>query len=221
HLDEGMPRMQATFTGAREIGFTIVSITASLVAVFVPVVFAGGMLGAFFREFTLTLIAAIVVSMVVSLTLTPALCGQFLRPHDEGAHDTRLARILDRFHAGMLRIYTRALDFSPRHALLLAVTPLLLIVATFFLAGPVSKGSFPAQATGLIWGRASAGATVSFADMVERQRRITDMFLSDPAVKVVGTRLGSSRRGSSAQFNIQLKTLAEGRREPTSLVLSR
>jgi multidrug efflux pump len=222
HLDEGMPRMQATFTGAREIGFTIVSITASLVAVFVPVVFAGGMLGAFFREFTLTLIAAIVVSMVVSLTLTPALCGRFLQPHTAPAHPSRLGRFLDRAHAGMLGIYVRALDFSLRHALLLALTPLLLIVATFFLAGSVSKGSFPTQDTGLIWARASPGATVSFTELVERQRRLIDMFLADPAVKVVGSRVGSGRfSGSSASFNIQLKTRAEGRREPTSLVVTR
>ena len=224
HLDEGMPRLQATLTGAREIGFTIVSITASLIAVFVPVVFAGGMLGAFFREFTLTLIAAIVVSMVVSLTLTPALCGRFLQPHAQRADapPSRLGRWLDRMHAGMLRVYVRSLDFALRHALLLALTPLLLIVATFFLAGAVSKGSFPAQDTGLVWGRASAGATVSFADMVERQRRLTDMFLADPAVKVVGSRVGKGRfSGSNASFNIQLKTRAEGRREPTSLVVTR
>ena len=224
HLDEGMPRLQATLTGAREIGFTIVSITASLIAVFVPVVFAGGMLGAFFKEFTLTLIAAIVVSMVVSLTLTPALCGRFLQPHAHaaGGEPTRLGRWLDRMHAGMLRVYVRSLDFALRHALLLAVTPLLLIAATFFLAGAVSKGSFPAQDTGLIWGRASAGATVSFADMVERQRRLTDMFLADPAVKEVGSRVGKGRfSGSNASFNIQLKTRADGRREPTSLVVTR
>ena len=122
----------------------------------------------------------------------------------------------------MLRIYTRALDFSLRHALLLAITPLLLIVATFFLAGAVSKGSFPTQDTGLIWARASAGATVSFTDLVERQRRLIDMFLADPAVKEVGSRVGSGRfSGSSASFNIQLKTRAEGRREPTSLVVAR
>src|SRR5690606_23222709 len=81
HLDEGVPRKQAAMAGAREIGFTIVSITASLIAVFLPIIFAQGMIGAFFREFTLTLVAAIVVSAIVSLTLTPALCARFLQPH--------------------------------------------------------------------------------------------------------------------------------------------
>jgi multidrug efflux pump len=221
HLDEGLPRTQAAMAGAREIGFTIVSITASLIAVFLPIIFAQGMIGAFFREFTLTLVAAIVVSALVSLTLTPALCARFLQPHAEGARDTRINRLLDRMHDGMLRTYTVALDFSLRHALLLSLTPLLLIVATFYLGGAVSKGQFPEQDTGLIWGRASSAATVSFNEMSERQRRLSDMLLADPAVKMVGARLGSSRQGSSAQFNIELLTEKEGRQEPTNVVVAR
>ncbi|HBK47199.1 MAG TPA: acriflavin resistance protein, partial [Xanthomonadaceae bacterium] len=221
HLDEGMTRMQAALAGAREIGFTIVSITASLVAVFIPLLFASGMIGAFFREFTVTLVAAIVVSMLVSLTLTPALCSRFLSAHREPENPGRFGAWLDRVHAGMLRVYTVALDFSLRHALLLSLTPLLLIGATVMLAGAVKKGSFPPQDTGLIWGRASSSATVSFADMVERQRRITDMLMADPAVKIVGARLGSGRQGSSASFNIELKSRADGRRETTAQVLAR
>ena len=221
HLDAGMSRLEAATTGAREIGFTIVSITGSLIAVFIPVLFASGMLGAFFREFTVTLVAAIVVSALVSLTLTPALCARFLEPHEAHVRESRLNRALDAVHGGMLRVYTRALDFSLRHALLLAITPLLLIVATVFLVGAVKKGSFPPQDTGLIWGRANSSATVSFADMVQRQRRITDMLMADPAVKLVGVRLGSGRNGSSAQFNVELKTLDEGRRESTATVVAR
>ncbi|MBB4127432.1 multidrug efflux pump [Xanthomonas translucens] len=221
HLDEGMSRLDAALAGAREIGFTIVSITASLVAVFIPILFASGMIGVFFREFTVTLVAAICVSAVVSLTLTPALCSRFLSAHAEPERPGRFGAWLERVHAGMLRVYTVALDFSLRHALLLALTPLLLIAATVFLAGAVKKGSFPAQDTGLIWGRASSSATVSFADMVKRQRRITDMLMADPAVKIVGARLGSSRQGSSASFNIELKRRDEGRTETTAEVLTR
>jgi len=221
HLDEGMPRMQAALTGAREIGFTIVSITASLVAVFIPLLFASGMVGAFFREFTVTLVAAIVVSMIVSLTLTPALCSRFLSAHTEPDNPSRIGRFLDATHDRMLRVYTVCLDFSLRHALLLSLTPILLIVATVMLAGAVKKGSFPPQDTGLIWGRANSSATVSFEDMVNRQRRITDMLMADPAVKTVGVRLGSGRQGSSAQFNIELKTRKEGRRETTAQALAR
>lgn len=221
HLDEGMPRMQAALAGAREIGFTIVSITASLVAVFIPLLFASGMVGAFFREFTVTLVAAIVVSMIVSLTLTPALCSRFLSAHTEPDKPSRIGRFLDATHDRMLRVYTVCLDFSLRHALLLSLTPILLIVATVMLAGAVKKGSFPPQDTGLIWGRANSSATVSFEDMVNRQRRITDMLMADPAVKTVGVRLGSGRQGSSAQFNIELKTRKEGRRETTAQALAR
>ncbi|UXA71392.1 efflux RND transporter permease subunit [Xanthomonas prunicola] len=221
HLDEGMSRMEAALAGAREIGFTIVSITASLVAVFIPMLFASGMVGAFFREFTVTLVAAIVFSMLVSLTLTPALCSRFLSAHSELEKPSRFGAWLDRMHERMLRVYTVALDFSLRHALLLSLTPLLLIAATIFLGSAVKKGSFPAQDTGLIWGRANSSATVSFADMVSRQRRITDMLMADPAVKTVGARLGSGRQGSSASFNIQLKKRDEGRRDTTADVVAR
>ncbi len=220
HLDEGMSRLEASLAGAREIGFTIVSITASLVAVFIPLLFASG-IGKFFREFTVTLVVAICVSAVVSLTLTPALCSRFLSAHAEPEQPGRFGAWLERMHARMLSAYTWALDFSLRHALLLALTPLLLIAATVFLAGAVKKGSFPAQDTGLLWGHATSSATVSFADMIGRQQRIADMLTSDPAVKTVAARLGSSRQGSSASFNIELKRRDEGRTETTAEVLAR
>ncbi len=222
HIDAGMPRMQATLTGAHEIGFTIVSITASLIAVFIPLLFAGGVTGMFMHEFAVTLVAAIVVSATVSLTLTPALCGRFLGGHNVGLHSprppSRFARALDGFHAGLLRGYTRALDFSLRHALAFALTPLLLIVATFFLLNAVQTGLFPQQDTGLIWGRASSSATVSFA---ESKQRLTAMLLADPDVATVGSRLGSSRQGTSGSFNIDLKTRAQGRTDDTFAVLAR
>jgi multidrug efflux pump len=221
HLDEGKSRMEAAIAGSREIGFTIVSITASLIAVFIPILFAQGMIGAFFREFTVTLVAAIAVSAIISLTLTPTLCSRFLQPHDASRETSKLGRLIEAGHARMLRLYTVCLDFSLRHALLLSMTPLILIGLTMFLFTKVRSGSFPPQDTGLIWGRAQSSATVSFADMKKRQERITDMLLADPAVKVVGVRLGSGRQGSSAQFNVELKTHAEGRRQPTSVVLAR
>ncbi|WP_027484074.1 efflux RND transporter permease subunit [Rhodanobacter sp. OR87] len=223
HLDAGMTRLQATLAGAREIGFTIVSITASLIAVFIPLLFAGGVTGMFMHEFAVTLVAAIVVSALVSLTLTPALCGRFLGGHaaEQAAPPSRLARALDGFHAGMLRVYTRALDFSLRHALAFSLTPLALIVATFYLFGVVKAGLFPAQDTGLIWGRASSSATVSFGESRQRLERLTAMLMADPDVAAVGSRLGSSRQGTSGSFNIDLKTRAEGRTDDTFAVLAR
>jgi len=226
HIDDGMTRMQATLAGAREIGFTIVSITASLIAVFIPLLFAGGVTGMFMHEFSVTLVSAIVVSAMVSLTLTPALCGRFLSGHRQrGGREpmppSRIGAALDRFHAGMLRIYSRALNFSLRHALLFALTPLVLIVATFYLFGVVKTGLFPAQDTGLIWGRASSSATVSFAESKQRLQRLTEMLMADPDVATVGSRLGSSRQGTSGSFNINLKTHADGRKDDTFAVLAR
>ncbi len=220
HVDAGESRLAATLAGAREIGFTIVSITASLIAVFIPLLFAQGMIGMFFREFTVTLIAAIVVSAVVSLTLTPSLCGRFLKPFAE-ATPTRAGRALDAFHGGMLRTYRRSLEWTLARPWLLALTPLALIVATFFLFGAVKAGFFPPQDTGLIWARASAGSTLSFADMQQRQQRATAMLLADPAVEFVGASLGSGRRGTTGSFSIQLKPLGEGRSESTQVVLAR
>ncbi len=220
HIDAGKSRLQATLDGAREIGFTIVSITGSLIAVFIPLLFASGMLGSFFREFTVTLIAAIFVSAVVSLTLTPSLCGQFLnRQHRREV--SRAGRLLDRFHDGMARGYGRALDWTLRHPLFLALTPLVLIFVTVFLFGVVKAGFFPPQDTGLIWGRVTAGTTLSFADMKQRQERITDMILADPAVEFVGSRLGSRRGSASGSFSIQLKPLGQGRTRSTQQVLAR
>ena len=224
HIDDGMTRMQATLTGAKEIGFTIVSITASLIAVFIPLLFAGGITGMFMHEFAVTLVAAIVVSAAVSLTLTPALCGRFLSGHRvraQSAQQPATSHALDRFHAGMLRIYRKALDYSLRHALLFALTPLALIVATFYLFTVVKTGLFPQQDTGLIWGRANSSATVSFDESKQRLQRLTAMLMADPDVATVGSRLGSSRQGTSGSFNIDLKTRAQGRKDDTFTVLAR
>ena len=220
HIDQGVPTFQAALAGTREIGFTIVSITASLIAVFIPLLFAPGITGMFMHEFTVTLVAAIAMSALVSLTLTPSLCGLFLRGHGV-ARPSRIGRALDRFHAGMLRVYTRSLDFALRHALALSLTPLVLIAATYFLFGVVQSGLFPRQDTGLIWGRATASVTVSFQDAIDRQRTLTEMLLSDPDVKAVGSRLGTSRQGTSGSFNIELKTREEGRTDDTFAVLAR
>jgi multidrug efflux pump len=223
HLDEGKTRMQAALEGAREIGFTIVAITASLIAVFSPILFAPGMLGVFFREFTVTLVAAIFVSMVVSLTLTPALCGRFLRHHvQDEKGPSRLSRLLDGFHAGMLRVYTVTLDWTlHKHPKLMAWSPLLLLALTIFLFTKVSATNFPPQDSGLIWGRATGGTTMSFADLETRTRTLLQMIRSDPAVEYVGASIGTGRRGASGWFSIQLKSRDDGRRDSTQQVVAR
>jgi multidrug efflux pump len=221
HIDEGMTRLEATLAGAKEIGFTIVSITASLVAVFIPLLFMSGFSGLFMREFTVTLVAAIIMSALVSLTLTPSLCGRFLNGHVEPDKVSKLSQRLEKIQEGMLRVYVRALNFSLRHALLLSLTPLVLIGVTIFLFGVVKTGLFPAQDTGLVSGRATSSATVSFGETINRLDRLTQMILADPDVKAVSSRLGTSRTGTSGSFNIELRTRAEGRTDTTFDALAR
>jgi multidrug efflux pump len=222
HLDEGKPRLQAALEGAKEIGFTIVAITASLLAVFMPILFAPAMIGMWFREFTVTIIAAIFVSMLVSLTLTPALCGRFLRRHDAGeTGKSKLSRAIDRFHAGMLSIYTRTLDWTlHRHPKLMAWSPLLLLALTIYLFHAVSFTDFPPQDTGLIWGRASGEVTMSFNDLEARTAALVKMLRQDPAVEYVGASVGTSRRGPSGWFSIQLKP-DDQRKDSTDVVVTR
>src|SRR5699024_8842192 len=119
------------------------------------------------------------------------------------------------------RVYRHALDWSLRHALVMALTPLALIFVTVFLFGVVKAGFFPPQDTGLMWGRVTVGSTLSFADMKERAEKVTQMLLSDPAVEYVGTRLGSHHGSASGSFSIQLKPLGHGRSETTQQVLAR
>jgi len=222
HLDEGKSRLQAALEGAKEIGFTIVAITASLLAVFMPILFAPSFIGMWFREFTVTIIAAIFVSMLVSLTLTPALCGRFLRHHEtRESGPSRLSRALDRFHAGMLSIYRRTLDWTlHKHPKLMAWTPLLLLALTIYLFHAVSFTDFPPQDTGLIWGRASGEVTMSFTDLEARTAALVKMLRQDPAVEYVGASVGTSRRGPSGWFSIQLRP-DDQRKDSTDQVVAR
>ncbi len=223
HVDAGMSRMQATLLGAREIGFTIVSITLSLVAVFLPVVFASGITGRFFKEFSITLISAIVFSAIVSLTLTPALCGRFLSAHGT-QKPSRLGATLDRFHAGMLDTYRRLLDHALRWPRLTALQPLLLIVVTLLLMRFVQSGLFPQQDTGMLYGRITAGTDISPPRMMEQTQAIADFVRKDPAVDSVGSRLGGGwghGGGGSGQLYITLKPLSQRNGESTFDVMTR
>ncbi len=210
HIDAGMPRLEATLTGAREIGFTIVSITASLIAVFIPLLFAGGITGMFFKEFTVTLCSAIAFSATRLADADAGACAAgSSKPHTEGK-PSRVGDALDRFHARMQATYARALDFSLRHPRLMALQPLVLVVITFFLAGAVSKGLFPQQDTGMLQGRTNASADVSPDRMSAAQQTLAALVLKDPAVDSVGSRLGGgygSTGGASGQLYVSLKPL--------------
>ena len=211
--EQGLSPMQAALQGAKQIGFTVISISISLVAVFIPILFMGGLLGKLFHEFAVVLTVAIGTSAIVSLTLTPMMCGVF----GEGRPPRGLwARIDGRIEHGFVvarRWYARSLDSVLRFPwLALFVTPLTLaaIVVVWIY---IPKGFLPIQDTGLLQGGTLASPDMSFDGMLERQRRVVDVILADPAVESVGSTMGASggfgagvNRG---QLTVSLKPLAE------------
>ncbi|MBU8543685.1 MULTISPECIES: efflux RND transporter permease subunit [Roseomonadaceae] len=189
-IEEGKKPLQAAYEGAKQIGFTIVSLTLSLVAVFIPLLFMEGVVGRLFREFAMVLTISVLVSMVVSLTLTPMMCGLLLRPHGED----RPGRISDLFERGfeaMRRGYARTLDMA------LAREGLMLVLATLTVAGTVGlyvvmpKGFLPLQDTGLITITTEAPQDVSFARMSELQRQVAEVAQADPDVIAVTSVAGA------------------------------
>ena len=191
HIEGGMRPFEAALKGAREIGFTIVSITFSLIAVFIPVLLMGGMVGRVFREFAVTISIAIIISGFVSLTLTPMLCARVLRAHDPHKKENVVLRVFERIFAAMLSAYERTLDVVLRHKpVMLAVT-----IATFFgtiwLYVVAPKGFFPVEDTGYVLGITEAATDISFPAMAERQRKVADIVRADPAVEYVNSTVGT------------------------------
>ncbi len=223
HLEQGMEPFQAALTGTREVGFTVVSITVSLVAVFAPLLFMSGFFGMLFREFSVTLVAAIVVSALVSLTLTPSLCGQFLRAQRDVAEPSRLSRKIAAFHVGLLASYAKALDWALRHPRWMAAQVPLLLILTIALMMVIPKGFFPQQDTGALRGFTEASAATSPQTMMKLQQRVANRIQKDPAVDSVGSRLGSwrSSSGNTGSLLINLKPLGHGRSKSTREVLGR
>ena len=193
HIEQGAEPREAALTGARQIGFTVISISLSLVAVFIPILLMGGLIGRLFREFAVTLSASILVSAVVSLTLTPMLCGQFLRhrPKDAGHQPEFSQRLQD--------VYARALRWVLRHRFFTQMLTVATLAATIWLYGFTPKGFFPQQDTGLLIGTTEAAQDISFAEMAKKQQQIVGVVLSDPAIATVGSFVGSG--GGGAQNN--------------------
>jgi multidrug efflux pump len=188
HIEEGETPMQAALKGARQIGFTLISLTFSLIAVLIPLLFMADVVGRLFREFAITLAVAILISAVVSLTLTPMLCARLLRPRAAGG--TRFQRAGDAFFAGVLRGYGHTLDRVLRHqgaTLLVALATLVLTVALYLF---IPKGLFPTQDTGALQAITEAPQSISFAAMAERQNRLAEEILKDPAVESLSSVIG-------------------------------
>jgi multidrug efflux pump len=221
HLEQGLRPLQAALLGAKEIGFTVLSISISLVAVFIPLLLMGGIVGRLFREFAVTLSVAILVSLVVSLTTTPMMCSRLLkhaRPEDHG----RLYRASERLFANILRLYERSLTFVLQHPAPTLAVLLITIGLNVYLFVIVPKGFFPQQDTGRLAGGIQGAQDSSFAAMKERIKRFVDIVKADPAVAnvVAFTGSGGGTTTNTGRMFISLKPLAE-RKLSADAVISR
>jgi multidrug efflux pump len=189
HIENGETPFDAALRGAREIGFTVISLTVSLIAVFIPLLFMTGIVGRMFREFALTLTIAVVVSAIVSLTLTPMMCSRLLR-FSESHESGRLARIFNRIVNGSVTAYLASLQWVVRHQTLTLLVTALTLVATTWLYIIIPKGFLPTQDTGLIMAVTEAGQEVSFAEMQRLQAEVVAAIRKDPdvtgAVSLIG-----------------------------------
>ncbi|EPO8350762.1 multidrug efflux RND transporter permease subunit MuxC, partial [Pseudomonas aeruginosa] len=217
-IEEGDPPIQAAITGARQVGFTVLSMTLSLVAVFIPLLLMGGLTGRLFREFAVTLSAAILVSLVVSLTLTPMLCARLLRPlkRPEGAS---LARRSDRFFAAFMLRYRASLGWALEHSRLMVAIMLACIAMNLWLFVVVPKGFLPQQDSGRLRGYAVADQSISFQSLSAKMGEYRKILSSDPAVENVVGFIGGGRWQSSntGSFFVTLKPIGE--RDPVEKVL--
>jgi multidrug efflux pump len=219
HLDEGMPRMEAALRGAREVGFTVLSISLSLVAVFTPILLLGGIVGRLFREFTLTLSLAILISLAISLTTTPMLCAYFLR-----ARPPRQAHRRSRLFDWVLRGYEHSLTWALRHSRLVLAIFLSAIALNFLLIKIVPKGFFPEEDTGRLIGHLEADQSVSFHAMTQKLRQMLAIVQADPAVEHVVGYTGVGSGGGFGQINtasvfVSLKPISQ--RPPIDQVIAR
>ena len=209
HMEEGMPRTQAAFRGAREVGFTVLSISLSLIMVFLPILLMGGILGRLFREFTVTLSIAILVSLVISLTTTPMLCALFLKTQPSRGPEGRPS-LFERVRIG----YGHSLTWALRHSLLVLLIFITTIGLNMYLFVVVQKGFFPQQDTGRMVGSLQADQSISFQAMSVKLRQMMDIVRADPAVENVVGYTGVGSGGGYAQINtgnvyVSLKPLSE------------
>jgi hydrophobe/amphiphile efflux-1 (HAE1) family protein len=223
NLEAGMRPMRAALDGARQIGFTVISISVSLIAAFIPLLFMDGVVGRLLREFSVTLVFAIAVSTVVSLTVTPMICAHFVRagPSPDG---TRLDRIVEAVMGWLVAGYMRTLNAVLHHRLLMGIVMLATIAVTVNLYVKTPKGYFPQDDTGLVFGSTRASPDISYDAMLKLQRQALDIVLADPAVAAVGSSVGAS--GFNASVNqgrmfISLKPLAERDGLTTQRVIDR
>jgi multidrug efflux pump len=223
NLEAGYSPLRAAWKGAKEIGFTVISISVSLVAAFIPLLFMGGIVGALFREFSLTLVFAIAVSTAVSLSVTPMVCAYFVKaPPSQNA--TWLDRVVEAVLGRMIRFYRATLDrvLNARTLTMVVFIATIALTAVLFVKTP--KGFFPQEDTGLLFGGTRASTDISFEAMEQLQQQAADIIMADPAVAGVGSSVGASGFNASVnhgRFFISLKPLDERGGVPTQQVIAR
>ena len=189
HLEEGLSPMQAALKSAGEIGFTIISITISLIAVFIPLFLMSGYVGELFREFAVAVSVALVLSLAIALTLAPMMCSRLLKP--EGEQHGRIYRLFERGFDALLNLYEAGLKVVLRHRFIMLMVMLGTVALTGYLYTVIPKGFFPQQDTGLILGFSEAAQDISYQAMAQRRQALIDAVLQDPAVASVGTGIGA------------------------------
>jgi multidrug efflux pump len=208
YVEQGMDAVQAAFKGAAEIGFTVLSMSLSLVAVFIPLLMMGGIVGRLFREFAVTLSIAIGVSLLVSLTTTPTMCAKFLRPPRENGHN-RFYRASEWVFDKTLAIYRHSLKFVLRHQFVTLVVTFLVACLSGYLYYIVPKGFFPQQDTGRIMGSVQAAQDISFQAMRGKMERYVNIVMADPSVNTIVGFAGGNTVSNQGRFFIMLKPLEE------------
>ncbi|MFO1116240.1 MAG: efflux RND transporter permease subunit [Beijerinckiaceae bacterium] len=204
NMEQGKTPLVAALDGARQIGFTVMSISLSLVAAFIPLLFLSGIGGKFFREFSLTMVFAIAISTFVSLSVTPMICARFLKRHDED-RQTRLDRIVEGALTAITRFYARTLAGAIRHPWWSLVTLIALIVLNIWMFRVIPKGYFPQDDTGLIFAFTEASPDVSFPAMERFQQAASDIVMGDPDVENVASFIGGTNSVNQGRFFIALK----------------
>ncbi len=208
HIEQGMDRFKAALLGAREVGFTVLSISLSLVAVFIPLLFMGGQVGRLFREFAVTLSVAVMISLVISLTTTPMLCAWLLKSGDLQRQPGLLARWMDRGFGFLQKGYEHSLDWALQLRWLVMLILALVVGLNAYLFFHIPKGFFPNQDTGQIQGGLRADQSISFSAMQDKLKEIVDIIRADPAVDTVVGFTGGGRAGGGFMF-VNLKPASQ------------
>ncbi|OFA01349.1 multidrug resistance protein MdtC [Janthinobacterium sp. HH107] len=208
HIEAGMDRFKAALLGAREVGFTVLSISLSLVAVFIPLLFMGGQVGRLFREFAVTLSAAVMISLVISLTTTPMMCAWLLKSGQQHKKPGAVARWFERGFERMLKVYEHCLDWALSSAALVMTILVFVVGLNVYLFAAAPKGFFPQQDTGQINGGMRADQSISFQAMQSKLRQLVNIIKDDPAVATVVGFTGGGRAGGGFMF-IDLKPASQ------------